>query len=110
MHEAAKRGNFVFLKECIRNKVSVNSLDQASNSALHWVVTAFLQFWINSRTLSLFDQSKQAAYGGHQECIQVLFLCDNLIIDLQVIFYRIRNIIWIHLCYFLEQAWGYSTS
>ncbi len=37
MHEAAKRGNVEFLKECLENKVSVNSLDQASNTPLHWV-------------------------------------------------------------------------
>ncbi len=29
MHEAAKRGNYDFLKECLDNKVSVNSLDKA---------------------------------------------------------------------------------
>lgn len=48
MHEAAKRGNFVLLKECIENKVSVNSLDQASNTPLHWVILPFKPFITNS--------------------------------------------------------------
>lgn len=84
MHEAAKRGNIVLLKECIENKVSVNSLDQASNTPLHWVIIPFKPFITNSQTLSWFDLSKKAAYGGHQECVQILFLSDNLIINLQV--------------------------
>jgi ankyrin repeat protein len=37
MHEAAKRGNSNFLKECIENKVSPNSLDKSGASPLHWV-------------------------------------------------------------------------
>lgn len=37
IHEAAKRGNLDFLNECIQNKINVNSLDKAGNTALHWV-------------------------------------------------------------------------
>ena len=37
MHDAAKRGNIEFLKECLDNKVSANSLDKAGNTPLHWV-------------------------------------------------------------------------
>lgn len=60
MHEAAKRGNYDFLKECIDNKVSVNSLDKAGNTPLHW-----------------------ASYGGHIECVELLFHSQNLILNLQ---------------------------
>ena len=64
MHEAAKRGNYEFLKECIGNKISVNSLDQAGNTPLHW-----------------------ASYGGHVDCVELLFQSDNLIVNLQVYLY-----------------------
>ena len=37
MHDAAKRGNIEFLRECIANRVGVNTLDRAGNTALHWV-------------------------------------------------------------------------
>ncbi|XP_045156525.1 osteoclast-stimulating factor 1-like [Mercenaria mercenaria] len=49
MHEAAKRGNVSFLNECLDNQVSVNSLDKAGSTPLHW-----------------------AAHGGHIECMQIL--------------------------------------
>ncbi len=70
MHEAAKRGNCDFLKECIGNKISVNSLDQAGNTPLHW-----------------------AAYGGHVDCVELLFQSDNLIVNLQVYKRRCSDIV-----------------
>lgn len=49
MHEAAKRGNLEFLQECIANRVSVNGLDNAGSTPLHW-----------------------AARGGHADCVKAL--------------------------------------
>lgn len=60
LHEAAKRGNVAFMKECIENKVSVNGLDKAGNTPLHW-----------------------AAYGGHADCIVELVRTPGLLIDVQ---------------------------
>ena len=84
MHEAAKRGNYDMLKECLKNnvcngkfikifelifltqlylqkKVSCNSFDKAGNTPLHW-----------------------AAYGGHIDCVKLLLDSSNSIINLQV--------------------------
>ena len=36
MHEAAKRGNIGFLKEVVDSGMSVNTLDTAGNTPLHW--------------------------------------------------------------------------
>ncbi|CAF1046778.1 unnamed protein product [Brachionus calyciflorus] len=60
IHDAAKRGNLDFLKECIQNRVGINSLDRAGNTALHW-----------------------AAYGGHKDCVLALLGVHNIILDVQ---------------------------
>ncbi|XP_035661835.1 osteoclast-stimulating factor 1-like [Branchiostoma floridae] len=60
MHEAAKRGNMTFLKECLANRVAVNGLDKAGCTALHW-----------------------AAHGGHTECVQELLKVPSIRIDQQ---------------------------
>ncbi|CAG0878943.1 unnamed protein product [Darwinula stevensoni] len=49
LHDAAKRGNMSFMEECLKNQVSVNGLDKAGNTALHW-----------------------AARGGHIQCVERL--------------------------------------
>uniref|UniRef100_A0A1I8H009 Osteoclast-stimulating factor 1 n=1 Tax=Macrostomum lignano TaxID=282301 RepID=A0A1I8H009_9PLAT len=55
MHSACQYGNLTFLAELIDNKVSVNGLDAAGNTALHW-----------------------ASRGGHAECVRLLLMakCD----------------------------------
>lgn len=60
MHEAAKRGNTLFLQECISNRVSVNGLDKSGSTALHW-----------------------AASSGHTDCVQMLFKQENVEINVQ---------------------------
>ncbi|XP_065060536.1 osteoclast-stimulating factor 1-like isoform X2 [Rhopilema esculentum] len=60
MHEAAKRGNLGFLKECILNKVSPNSLDKSGSTALHW-----------------------AASGGHFDCAAQLLNLPHVDVNVQ---------------------------
>ncbi|XP_064474757.1 osteoclast-stimulating factor 1-like [Ornithodoros turicata] len=60
LHESAKRGNVQFLEECLANKVSVNSLDKAGCTALHW-----------------------AAHGGHVECAQILLSVPGVQVNVQ---------------------------
>ncbi|GAB1606713.1 osteoclast-stimulating factor 1-like [Argonauta hians] len=60
LHEAARRGNLNFLTECITNGVSVNSLDKAGSTPLHW-----------------------AAHGGHTDCMEALFHVSNIEINVQ---------------------------
>jgi len=60
MHEAAKRGNTAFLYECILNRVSVNGLDKAGSTPLHW-----------------------AAHGGHLECLKYLLDVENIQLDVK---------------------------
>eukprot|EP00794_Sanderia_malayensis_P009751 gene9751-10748_t len=60
LHEAAKRGNISFLRECIINKVSVNSLDKSGSTALHW-----------------------AAAGGHTECAVEILNLPHVAINVQ---------------------------
>lgn len=60
LHEAAKRGNIAFLNECICNKVSVNGLDKAGCTPLHW-----------------------AAHGGHLECLKRLLGVENCQLNVQ---------------------------
>jgi ankyrin repeat protein len=47
VHDAARRGNLEFMKECLQNGVSPTGLDISGNSPLHW-----------------------SARGGHLECVQ----------------------------------------
>lgn len=60
MHEAAKRGNLLFLQECLANGVSVNGLDKAASTPLYW-----------------------AAHGGHAECVKTLLSVPNITINAQ---------------------------
>lgn len=60
LHEAAKRGNITFLQESLSNQVSVNGLDKAGSTPLHW-----------------------AAHGGHMDCLQVLLASPNCQVNVQ---------------------------
>ncbi|EYC17870.1 hypothetical protein Y032_0029g1923 [Ancylostoma ceylanicum] len=65
LHEAARRGNLLFLKECIGNQVSVNSLDKSGSTALYW-----------------------ACHGGHVEVVKYLLQLPAVTISSQVIIGR----------------------
>lgn len=60
LHEAAKRGNITFLEDCLTNNVSVNSLDKAGSTPLHW-----------------------AAHGGHVDCLTALLKVPNCQVSVQ---------------------------
>ncbi|XP_022253569.1 osteoclast-stimulating factor 1-like isoform X3 [Limulus polyphemus] len=60
LHEAAKRGNLSFLLDCLANKVSVNGLDKAGCTPLHW-----------------------AAHGGHEDCVQEILRVPSVQINVQ---------------------------
>ncbi|XP_025940153.1 osteoclast-stimulating factor 1 isoform X2 [Apteryx rowi] len=60
LHEAAKRGNLSWLRECLDNRVGVNGLDKAGNTALYW-----------------------ACHGGHKDIVDVLFTQPNLELNQQ---------------------------
>ncbi|KAJ8285504.1 hypothetical protein GJAV_G00027580 [Gymnothorax javanicus] len=60
MHEAAKRGNLSWLRECLDNKVGINGLDKAGNTALYW-----------------------ACHGGHRDVVEVLLGHANIELNQQ---------------------------
>jgi ankyrin repeat protein len=61
MHDAARRGNLSYLKECIQQGVSTSGLDHASNTALFW-----------------------ASHAGHLDCVQKLLTQPNPPLNAQV--------------------------
>ncbi|XP_077988866.1 osteoclast-stimulating factor 1-like [Glandiceps talaboti] len=60
LHEAAKRGNLDFMNECITNGVSVNGLDKAGSTPLHW-----------------------ASYGGYIDCMKALLAKPKIQVNVQ---------------------------
>lgn len=60
LHEAAKRGNLDWVEECLSNQVSVNGLDRAGSTPLHW-----------------------AARGGHLHCLLRLLQVPQVQINVQ---------------------------
>ncbi|KAH1168593.1 hypothetical protein KIL84_013183 [Mauremys mutica] len=60
LHEAAKRGNLSWLRECLDNQVGVNGLDKAGSTALYW-----------------------ACHGGHKDIVEVLFTQPNVELNQQ---------------------------
>jgi len=61
LHEAAKRGQLEFMRECIMQRVPLNGIDKSGSSALYW-----------------------AAYGGHEDCVREILKHGNKVqIDIQ---------------------------
>ncbi|XP_014220376.1 osteoclast-stimulating factor 1-like [Trichogramma pretiosum] len=60
LHEAARRGNLSFLKECLSSGVSGTGLDSAGNTPLYW-----------------------AARTGHEDCVQLLLELANPAVNAQ---------------------------
>ncbi|XP_061483831.1 osteoclast-stimulating factor 1 isoform X2 [Rhineura floridana] len=60
LHEAAKRGNLSWLRECLDNRVGVNGLDKAGSTALYW-----------------------ACHGGHKDIVEVLLTQPNVELNQQ---------------------------
>uniref|UniRef100_A0A8D1EDD7 Osteoclast stimulating factor 1 n=2 Tax=Sus scrofa TaxID=9823 RepID=A0A8D1EDD7_PIG len=60
LHEAAKRGNLSWLRECLDNRVGVNGLDKAGSTALYW-----------------------ACHGGHKDIVDMLFTQPNIELNQQ---------------------------
>ncbi|CAB0031292.1 unnamed protein product [Trichogramma brassicae] len=60
LHEAARRGNLSFLKECLSSGVSGTGLDSAGNTPLYW-----------------------AARAGHEDCVQLLLELANPAVNAQ---------------------------
>uniref|UniRef100_A0A3Q1IX86 Osteoclast-stimulating factor 1 n=1 Tax=Anabas testudineus TaxID=64144 RepID=A0A3Q1IX86_ANATE len=60
MHEAAKRGNLSWLRECLENKVGINGLDKAGNTALYW-----------------------GCHGGHKDVVELLLSQPNVEVNQQ---------------------------
>uniref|UniRef100_A0A8D3BZ90 Osteoclast-stimulating factor 1 n=1 Tax=Scophthalmus maximus TaxID=52904 RepID=A0A8D3BZ90_SCOMX len=60
MHEAAKRGNLYWLRECVENNVGTNGLDKAGNTALYW-----------------------GCHGGHKDVVELLLTQANVELNQQ---------------------------
>lgn len=60
LHEASKRGNLSWLRECLENRVGVNGLDKAGSTALYW-----------------------ACHGGHKDVVEVLLAQPNIELNQQ---------------------------
>lgn len=85
LHEAAKRGNESWLKECLENRVAVNSLDKAGNTALYWGChgghLGIVKLLLSQPNIELNQQNKlgdtvvhAAAWKGYEDILELLLL------------------------------------
>uniref|UniRef100_A0A3Q3K1J9 Osteoclast-stimulating factor 1 n=1 Tax=Monopterus albus TaxID=43700 RepID=A0A3Q3K1J9_MONAL len=83
MHEAAKRGNLSWLRECVENKVGINGLDKAGNTALYWACHGghkdVVELLLNQPSVELNQQNKlgdtvlhAAAWKGYSDIVEML--------------------------------------
>ncbi|CAI5438550.1 unnamed protein product [Caenorhabditis angaria] len=83
LHEAARRGNMEMLKECIREQVSVNSLDKSGSTPIYWAAHGghieAVKHLLTVPNCSIVSQNKlgdtplhAASYKGHSECVKML--------------------------------------
>jgi ankyrin repeat protein len=61
LHEAARRGNLNFMRECLKQGVSGTGLDSAGNTPLYW-----------------------ASHAGHVDCVQELLALPKPAVNVQV--------------------------
>ncbi|KAE8594456.1 hypothetical protein XENTR_v10019648 [Xenopus tropicalis] len=85
LHEAAKRGNVSWLRECLENRVGVNGLDKAGSTALYWGCHGghkdVVDLLLAQPNIELNQQNKlgdtslhAAAWKGYADIVQLLIL------------------------------------